>query len=148
MAVVKVLARDWTLWLNQTGTYATPVWTNITCGLNTFTFSNSKNDADTTDFCNDGYMDHIVASRSLELTGEGFYMEDEITGDRDLGQEYMEALNTAMGNSAKGDFKLVSPGGSGRRFYASVNVGDTGGGNDDPTSWGFTLTIAGKPITI
>jgi hypothetical protein len=53
-----------------------------------------------------------------------------------------------MGNASKGDFKLVSPGGNGKRFYASVQVGDVGGGNDDPTSWGFTLSVSGKPLDL
>jgi hypothetical protein len=148
MAIVKVLARDWTLFLNSTGTYAVPVWLNITCGLNTFKFANDKKDADTTDFCSDGFTDHIVASRSLEISAEGYYMEDEVNGDRDPGQEAVETLALAMGNASKGDFKLVSPGGNGKRFYASVGVSDIGGGNEDPSSWGFTLTVAGKPLNL
>ena len=27
---------------------------------------------------------------------------------------------------------------------ASANIGDIGGGNDDATSWGVTLTVSGK----
>ena len=146
MAVVKVLARDWTLEINN-GTYASPSWINATCGLNTFTFSNTKNDADTTDFCSEGWMEHIVASRSMELTGEGFYLEDESTGDRNQGQELIETLANQMGNASLGDFRLTSPGGNSRRFYASANIADVGGGNDDPTSWGFTLTISGQITT-
>ena len=147
MAVTKVLARDWEFWINN-GTFAVPVWVDVTCGLNTFTFSNSKNDADTTEFCSDGYAEHIVASRSVEISAEGFFLEDPDTGDRSQGQELVEVLAAKTGNESLGDFKLVSPGGSGRRFYSSIVLADVGGGNDDPTTWGFTMTVSGKPTTI
>lgn len=147
MAVTKVLARDWDFYIN-TGTFAIPTWLNTNCGLNTFTFSNSKEDAETTDFCSDGYAEHMVASRGLEITAEGFYLEDPTTGDRSAGQLAIEELAEKVGNDSLGDFKLVSPAGSGRRFYSSVMVGDVGGGNDDPTTWGFTLTVSGKPTVI
>lgn len=146
MAVVKVLARDWTIEINK-GTFGTPIWVNATCGLNTFTFSNTKNDADTTDFCSEGYLEHMVASRTSEIVGEGFYLEDESTGDRAEGQELIETLAEEVGNSSLGDFKLTSPGGNIRRFFASSMIADVGGGNDDPTAWGFTLMISGKPTT-
>jgi len=146
MAATKVLARGWVLSIN-TGTYAVPVWTEVK-GINTLTFSNSKNDADTTDFNSDGDMEHMVASRSREIAVEGFYLEDISTGDRDAGQEACETLAELTGNTSLGDFKLVSPAANGKRFYASANIGDVGGGNDDPTSWGVTLTISGKPTVI
>jgi len=124
------------------------VWVDVTCGLNTFTFSNSKNDADTTEFCSNGYMEHIVASRGVEISAEGFFLEDPMTGDRSTGQELIEVLAALTGNDSLGDFKLTSPGGSGRRFFASIVLADVGGGNDDPTTWGFTMTVSGKPTTI
>jgi len=147
MAVTKVLARDWEFSIND-GTFAVPVWVDVTCGLNTFTFSNSKNDADTTEFCSNGYMEHIVASRGVEISAEGFFLEDPMTGDRSTGQELIEVLAALTGNDSLGDFKLTSPGGSGRRFFASIVLADVGGGNDDPTTWGFTMTVSGKPTTI
>jgi hypothetical protein len=147
MAIAKVLARDWKFYINS-GTFAVPVWNDITCGINTFTFSNSKNDADTTDFCSDGYAESLVASRGVEISAEGFYLEDPALGDRSPGQEFVETLSAKTGNDSLGDFKLVSPGGLGRRFYASSVLADIGGGNDDPTTWGFTLTVSGKPVTI
>lgn len=145
MAIVKVLARDWTMSINK-GTFGTPVWVDVTCGINTFTLSNTKNDADTTDFCSEGFMEHLVASRSIELTAEGFFLEDPSTGDRAEGQELIEAQALLMGNSSLGDFRLISPGLTESRFFASANIADIGGGNDDPTTWGFTLNISGQPV--
>lgn len=146
MAVKKVLARDWVASIN-TGTYVSPVWVEIK-GLSTLTFSNGKNDADTTDFNSDGWEEHIVASRNAELAIEGMYLEDPSDGSRDPGQEAVETLSETMGNDSLGDFKLVSPGGTGKRFYASAQIGDVGGGNDDPTSWGATLTRSGQSTAI
>jgi len=145
MAITKVLAREWVVQIN-TGTYGTPTWTNIG-GLTSLTFSTSKNDADTTDFDSDGQMEHIPASRSREIGLEGFYEEDASTGDRDSGQEAVEGYMDLTGAAGLADFKLTSPGGTAKRFYASVNVSDVGGGNDDPTSWNVTLTVTGLPIS-
>jgi hypothetical protein len=136
MGITKVLAREWVVSIN-TGTYVAPVWKEIK-GLNTLTFSSGKNDADTTDFNSEGYEEHIVASRNAELSIEGLYMEDPSDGTRDPGQEAVEALAELMGNDSLGDFKLISPGGAGKRFYASAEIGDVGGGNDDATSWSAT----------
>lgn len=146
MAVTKVLARDWVASIN-TGTYVSPVWTEIK-GLNTLTFSNGKNDAETTDFNSEGFEEHIVASRNAELGIEGLFLEDPSDGSRDPGQEAVEALAELMGNDSLGDFKLVSPGGTGKRFYASAQIGDVGGGNDDATSWSATLTRSGQTTAI
>lgn len=143
MPAVKVLARGWKLEID-TGT-TTPTWTQIK-GISSFTFSNGKNDADTTDFDSNGNQEHIVASRNRTLSAEGFYLEDAATKTRDVGQQAIEDAGVAIGTASIKKFRLTSPAGIKREFSASVNVGDTGGGNDDPTSWGFELTVSGTPI--
>ena len=145
MAITKVLARGWTLEVN-TGTEEEPEFTPIG-GINTFTFSNSKNDADITDFDSEGYMEHIVASRSFEISMEGFYLEDLATGDRDAGQEKVEEYGNLVGEDSLRTYRLTTPGGTVKTFLASTNIGDQGGGNDDPTSWGATLTVSGQITT-
>jgi hypothetical protein len=147
MAITKVLARDWNLFIN-TGTFAVPVWADVTGGINTFKFSNKKKDAETTDFASDGRDESFAASRSTEISAEGYYLEDLSNGDRNAGQELIEAQAELVGVTSLGDFKIVSPAGTLRRFYASVEMVDVGGGNDDPTSWGYTLTISGKPTLV
>jgi len=142
MAVTKCLARDWIVEIGDGG--ATPVWTEIK-GINTLTFGSSKNDADTTSFDNGGVNTHLVASRGYTLTLEGFYMIDVETGDREPGQQLVEELADKIGPSSIGQFRLTDPAGLVRTFSASANIGDVGGGNDDPTSWGAELTISGKP---
>jgi hypothetical protein len=140
MAVTKVLARGWKFEVYDTDTL---LYVEVT-GINTFTFTRGKNDADTTDFDSEGYEEHMAASRNFEITGEGFYKEDLSTGDRDLGQEIMEDYAELVGEDSLRQFRMTSPGGTEKEFNASVNIGDVGGGNDDPTSWGFTLTVSGK----
>jgi hypothetical protein len=144
MAIKKVLARGWDLHINE-GTYGSPSWTAIG-GIKSFTFSNGKNDADTTDFDSDGDVEHIVASRSRSVGVEGHYLLDEDDGSRDDGQSAVETLGELKGNDSLGDFKLTNPAGTVKRFYASVQVGDIGGGNDDPSSWGVNLTVSGAPV--
>lgn len=142
MAVTKVLARDWTLEIN-TGTIGSPVWTEVNC-LTSLTFSNSKNDVDTTCFGSAGEMEHLVSSRSREISAEGFYLEDISTGDRDAGQDACETLAGEFGTDSLGQFRITSPGGTTKTFMASANIADVGGGNDDATSWGVTLTVSGS----
>lgn len=142
MGKVKVLARYWDLMIN-TGTTDLPTWTKIK-GLNTMTFGNGKNDAETTTFESDGDEEHVVASRNKSLSIEGYHLEDVETGDRDEGQLAIETLAEKVGQESLGDFKRVSPGGNEKYFKASANLSDVGGGNDDPTSWGAEITVSGK----
>lgn len=138
MAVTKVLARDWVLEIKSGSGY-----TRIK-GLSTLSFSNSKNDTDTTDFESQGATEHLVTSRSQEISAEGFYLVDKTTKKRDEGQQAVESLAELIGPESLGEFRLTSPAGTMKTFFASANIGDIGGGNDDATSWGVTLTVSGK----
>lgn len=139
MAAVKVLARDWSLHVQDDALQ----WQEVK-GINTLTFDGEKNDADTTTFDNDGWNSHIVASRGRSITAEGLYLEDLTTKARDAGQEFCEKLADRVGQSSLGYFKLTSPAGTVRNFYASVNVSGIGGGNDDPTAWSCEMTVSGQ----
>lgn len=140
MAVTKVLARGWKLEVEDptmTGT-----WIQVK-GLKTFTFSESKEDADTTDFDSGGWAEHMVAQRAKEIGVEAHYLEDKQTGDRDPGQEAVEVYAAKVGEDSLGKFRITSPGGTARTFYASAVVGERGGGINDPSNWNCTLTISG-----
>lgn len=69
------------------------------------------------------------------------------SGDRDRGQQLTETVNSEMAVDSLEDYRLTSPGGTEYTFSASVEVGDQGGGNNDPSSWSFTLTVDGE-VTI
>jgi uncharacterized protein YjdB len=139
MAAVKVLARGWKVEIQNPDTLS---WNEIK-GIDTLTFSGSKNDADTTTFDDNGWNTHLVASRGRTISLGGKYLEDPTTGDRDAGQSLVDALNDAIGTESLGSFKLTSPFGTVREFTASANVADVGGGNDDPTAWSCELTCSG-----
>lgn len=143
MAVTKVLARGWKLEIAGTDDTFTQIK-----GLASISFSNGKNDTDTTDFDSEGVQEHIVASRSQEISAEGFYLVDKKTGNRDEGQEAVETLAEQIGPESIGQFKITSPAGKAKLFNASANIGDVGGGNDDATSWGVTLTVSGKMTVV
>ena len=82
---------------------------------------------------------------SFEDTGTtGVTVKSAVTGDRDEGQEAVDALCTKIGSDSIAQFRKTSPGGTVETFYASAEMADVGGGNNDTTSWGVTLTISGK----
>lgn len=145
MAITKVLARYFVIEIN-TGTIAVPTWTTIG-GITSFGFDSTKNNVDTTDFDSDGEQEHQVASRSKSFTVDGLYEEDSSNGDRDPGQEAVEAASELFGDSALVQFKLTTPGGTTKTFLGSVNIKTIGGGNDDSTSWGFDVDISGSITT-
>jgi len=120
-------------------------------GITSFSPSQEKNDADTTTFDSEGWMEHIVASRGMSFDMEGYHIEDEADGSRDTGQERIEEIGQLVGNGSVVPFKLTSPGGNTISMEVSVDAPmfgqSTGGGNDDPAGWTATLTVSGKPTT-
>lgn len=141
MTAVATLAQGWVFEID-TGT-TTPTWTEIK-GLNTFSISFEKNDADTTTFASQGWNEHLVSSRSGEITLDGLFLEDA-SGTRDPGQSAVEALSLLIGAASVESFQATSPGGSVMSFSASATIEGPGGGNDDSATWSCTLTISGKP---
>lgn len=139
MSVTKVLARDT---LIEILTTAPSTYTQIK-GINQIGLSPTTNRADTTDFDDDGNLAHMVASRGLQITLDGFRMEDESGGDRDPGQAAVETLAEAKGTASLGSFRVTSPGGEVWTFKASAEVTPLGGGNDDPNAWSATLETSG-----
>jgi hypothetical protein len=139
MAVTKVLARGWTLEIQNPDTLA---WVVVN-GLKSFGFDSEDNKADTTTFDDDGWNSHLVASRGRKIGCEGYYLEDQVTKARDAGQVLVEDYNEVIGPDSLGYFRLTSPAGTVRYFHASVSLGGVGGGNDDPTGWNATLTTSG-----
>jgi len=65
-------------------------------------------------------------------------------GERDPGQERIEELDGMHDDEGLGEFDLTSPGGQTKQFFASVNLQDIGGSNNEATSWGVELTLNGE----
>ena len=140
MAVEKILARGWTIEAYDISSY-----TSIG-GINTFSLSSGKESATITDFDSIGNAEHIPAERTKSVTAEGFYEEDD-TGTRDAGQEVVETLAEAVGTAGVGTLHIASPdGGYEVWLNGSVNLSDVGGGNNDPTSWGFEFERTGASL--
>ena len=141
MATTKYLARDLTIEVESD----TPdVFLHIG-GLNTLTHSPSTSRADTTDFDSNGHDEHLVASRGETWTLAGFSIEDVATGDRDEGQEQVEAIGKLIGLGGLGNFRITSPGGNVILFEASAEVTLAGGGHNDAAAWQAVLTVNGAP---
>lgn len=136
MAVAKVLARDCTITCGGTEVK----------GLSTIGLSNSSSSAETTDFDSAGWAESFVAERSMSMTLEGMFLEDVSDKSRDPGQAAVEVLGKAVGSASVGAFVYTTPGGTTCTFSATVELGDVGGGNNDPMSWSATLTVTGAPV--
>jgi hypothetical protein len=137
----KILARGWAFELSDGA--ATPTYIQIG-GLNQWSRSREKNDADTTDFDSQGHTEHIVASRGGSVTLEGMFRIDPDTTLRDPGQQAVEDLAELFDYDSVRHFRYFHIAtGVGRQGFVSANISDVGGGNDDPTSWGCELTFSG-----
>lgn len=145
MATTECLARGFEFHLN-TGTIGVPVWTEIG-NINTWGHSHSSNDADTTTFSDAGRMTHMKASRGDEFTLGGLYLEDPANGDRDPGQEAVEAWADEVGPDSVKQFRITSPGGVTKTFLSTAAVNNGGGGNDDPNKWDVTIKVTGTIAT-
>jgi hypothetical protein len=112
-------------------------------GVEGLTHSPSSTLANTTDFASEGRMESLMAERGDEFTLVGFRMEDTVNGDRDPGQEIVEALGDEISVASVGTFRITTPGGLELNFGANVEVTRLGGGHNDPSAWGAKLTVSG-----
>lgn len=143
--LVKIPARDFTLEIDENyGTSGGEHFLGIK-GLTSMAMSPKTTDTDTTDFDSNGDAEHLPMERGREFSCAGFYLEDLATGERDPGQEAVEALGERVGPAGIGAFRLSSPGGNIWTFLASVEVTSPGGGgNNDASSWNTKFTVTGK----
>ncbi len=145
MTVTKYLARDCLFEVNN-GTSGSPDWLEVK-GLNTWSRTTTKNDADTTTFDEDGRMSHLPASRGDGFGLQGLALEDPDTGAKDPGQEACEAWAKKIGTDGIQQFRVTTPGGFVMTFDASADVKVTGGGKDDPTGWTCDMVVTGAITT-
>lgn len=145
MAGEKILARESYQNLSiNTGTDATPVWTQIK-GLTSIKPGSDAERTDNQTFDDDGWATHRVASRSRSLEIEGYYIEDPVTGARDPGQAALIDLGDQMGYQSIDDFRVTTLGGNTLEFRASVDVEWGGGGVNDNATFNVKLQIDGQP---
>lgn len=140
MAVTKVLARDWTVEVDDgTGTYLT------VNSLDQITFAGNKNDTDVTDFDSAGWEEHLVSQRGRTLTLQGNWLEDPSTGTLDAGLQRLLDLNDLVGAAAASSFRMTSPGGNVKTFSATVNFGQgPDGATNDQGKWQAEVKVSGQ----
>lgn len=131
MAAVAIAAEGWVFtWDGQ------PIE-----GIDSFTLSMEEKLADTTTFDNVASESHlkIRTARTLKLSGR--YFEDG--ANQATGQAKIEASALLAGSAAEETCIITSPGGRTIQFTGTAKMDDIGGGNDDATSWGCTITRTG-----
>lgn len=137
----KFLARDCPIEINV-GTVGSPSWVTI-YGLDNWTRSTSKSDAETTTNEDDGVATHLPAERSHSYKLSGKVLEDPDTGARDPGQQAVEELASRIGTAGLGQFRVTSPAGRTKTFMASAVISSEGGGKTDASAWSADLTGSG-----
>jgi predicted secreted protein len=140
-ATNKVLARNYTIEVYD-GTAYLPI-----IGINTLTISTEKESSDTTTFDSDGMAEHLATQRAKTITAEGYEYYDGAT--QDAGQAEVENLSDAVGTAAESTLHIVHDN-SGREKWlnGTFNLSDIGGGNNDPSSWGFEFERTGASLDV
>lgn len=134
MANDAILASGWTFEVDGTAIG----------GINSFTLGHNENLADIRVFADGGNERFIKTSMGKTVTVEGIFLEDDGPGvGRDAGQEAVETLANSVGAAAYGVLTITSPGGTAKNLTGTFKISDIGGGNDDPTKWGFEFTRSG-----
>jgi hypothetical protein len=120
--------------------YASGNWLVIS-GVNTFTRGTESTDVDASDFDSAGWGSDFSVTKKFSIGIQGHYLVDEVTGDKNSGQQLaeqaahgfgpsafrwvkMEALNTAR-DTVIGSIII----------QASAKLGESGGGMEDLEPW-------------
>lgn len=148
MAVDKYNARDVRF---QIESYLSPgTWVDIApLAINTWSKSEEEETADITTFGSNGQAESQKMQIGKALTIEGFRLRDPATGALDPGQALVEAMNERLGPDSLTGFRFAHVNDTTWVVWAKarITLGDTGGGNNDPTSWAATFTRSGASTT-
>ena len=147
MAKVKIPARDIIFEVED----STPdTWLKV-AGLTSVTINPGENEetAETTDFDSLGTYEQLVMQRGATIELEGQLVKDDVTGAQDEGQARIEALGNAVGYDSLGRVRFRHPMDTTWKVWqCTVTLAEQGGGNNDMTSWGATITRSGKSTTM
>lgn len=148
MAKRKIPARDIIIQVSD-GATPTETWIEIG-GLTSATPNPGENEetVDTTDFDSDGAYEQVIMQRGATLEIEGSMLKDDTTGEQDAGQARLETLGAAVGYASLGRARFRHPMDTVWKIWTcTVSLAEQGGGNNDMTSWGATLTRSGASTT-
>jgi hypothetical protein len=86
--------------------------------------------------------------RGKTLKLAGFRLKDPDTGALDPGQALVEALGDQKSDSSLGTIRFAHAADTTWEVWtAYCELDDSGGGNNDKTSWGVTFTRSGAATT-
>ena len=142
MALRKINARDLVLEVETAvaDTFA-PVG-----GLTSATVNPGENEetTDTTTYGSAGMYEQEVMQRGATIEVEGLLLKDDTTGALDPGQARCEELGVLVGSESLGVIRFRHPVDTEwTEWDATVSLGESGGENNDKTSWGCTFTRSG-----
>jgi len=139
-------ARDW---IFEIGDSAQTTWTTIE-GITEWSEDPAANEetSDDTTFSSRGRYEGAIMQRgaSIELTGR-FLMDAD--GNRDPGQQAVEDAAELVGTASRVPFRFRHVSQPEWKVWpeALFSLSGRGGGNNDRTSWGCTVTRSGQSTT-
>jgi len=119
-------------------------------GLNSVTVNPGENEevADTTTYASQGDYEQEIMQRGASMAAEGLLLKDDTTGALDPGQARCEELGTLKGTASVGRIRFRHPVDTNWKIWnATISLGESGGGNNDKTSWACTFTRSGPSTT-
>ncbi len=153
MAQDYVQARDWifeaqdgdgSTWLPATGDEETQMSIDPT-----------SVQSDVTSFSDAGLAAHYVAERAESVRITGLFREDSSTGAAEAFRARIEEIAAGIGLPVNLDatgnvgsrcsFRFHAPQQAVITWVATITMDPVAGGNNDPASWGFTVTRSGAP---
>lgn len=147
MANRKVLARDIIIQVES----STPgTWLQVG-GINSATPNPGEGaeNADITDFQSGGRPESLPVQRGASLSMEGFQLLDSVSGAQEPGQARCETLADTLGYDGHGKLRFRHPLQTTWKVWnaAVFQLGEQGGGNNDPSAWACTVTRSGAATT-
>ena len=130
---------------------ASPTYLTVE-NLATVTVNLSENEetVDTTDYDSDGAYEQEIMQRGASLALEGQAKKDHLTGALQPGRARVEAMagETALGSDSIAAIRFRHPMDTQWKVWnCTVSLTEQGGGPNDKTSWGATITKSG-PTTL
>ncbi|MCO1575031.1 hypothetical protein M8C13_04560 [Crossiella sp. SN42] len=146
MAQTKILARDV---IFQVETTTPNTWLAVSY-LNSATLNPAENEevGDATTFESAGQYEGVPMQRGAAFELEGLLSKDNITGVQDPGQARVEVLAAAVGYAGLARVRFRHPLDTEWQIWTALfSLGEQGGGNNDLSTWGATITRSGAKTT-
>lgn len=112
--------------------------------------SENEETAEVTDFDSEGVYEQEIMQRGASMELEGLLMKDDTTGALLPGRARVEAMagEDKVGSASLGRIRFRHPmDGQWRIWTCTFTLAEQGGGNNDKTSWGATITKSGPTTT-